>query len=200
VAVRLNQGGLTPPVKMVEQIVRWVPIPAHIMLRENSGFALKGRKGIEKIKGDARDMAKLGIGGLITGYVQAGKLDLEALREITEAAPSTPFTIHNAIEFTNNPLEALRSLREFPSVDRVFVTGGRGSLWDRIERLPSYQEAFGPGRLLVLGNLKLQDLKLAHHSTDIQTFHIGLAARTPPSASGAVDVRKVREARRLLSQ
>ncbi|HEX5482818.1 MAG TPA: copper homeostasis protein CutC [Terriglobia bacterium] len=199
IAVRLDQGGITPPVRMVEAIVGRVPIVARVMLRENSGFTLRGREELEKLKADAQRLAKLRIDGLITGYVKAGRLDLETLRQIADAVPTTRFTIHNAIEMTEDPLEALRSLRGFTRVDKALITGGKGNLPERVGRVPAYEAAFGPGRSLVLGNLRLQDLGFAYRSTDIQTFHVGLAARTPPDAAGAVDVKKVREARRLLS-
>jgi len=199
VAIRLDQGGLTPSLSLVESILRRVPIPAGIMLRETSGFTLNGSEELEKLKGEATALAKLPIDGLITGHVRGGRLDLSTLRQLTEAAPAMRFTVHNAIEMTSDPLAALRALRNLPSVDGALVTGGSGSLAERMARLPGYEQALGPNRRLVLGGLYLKNLAEAHWSTDIQTFHLGIAVRTPENPLGKVDTQKVKEARRLLS-
>ena len=199
VAIRLDQGGLTPPLSMVESILRRVPIPARIMLRERSGFTMTGSDELDKLKGEAEDLAKLPIDGLITGYVRAGGLDLSALRQLIDAAPAMRFTVHNAIEMTSDPLAALHALRNFPSVDGALVTGGEGSLAERMARLPGYEKALGPGRRLVLGGLHLEDVAKAYRSTDIRTFHLGIGVRTPETSLGKVDAEKVQEARRLLS-
>jgi copper homeostasis protein len=199
VAVRLDQGGLTPPLSMVEQILQRVPIPARIMLRDNSGLTLTGPDELAKLSTEARALAKLPIDGLIVGFIRNGQLDLTVLRHLAGAAPSLRFTVHNAIEATTDPLAALRSLRRLPSVDGALVTGGSGSLSERIARLPAYEEALGPDRRLTLGGLHLQDLSVARWSTDIRTFHLGVGVRKSESPLGEVDIEKVKEARRLLS-
>jgi copper homeostasis protein len=199
VAVRLDQGGLTPSLSLVESILRRVPIASRVMLREHSGFTLTGREELDKLKGDAEALSKLPLDGLITGHVRDGGLDLSALRQLTEAAPSTHFTVHNALEMTSDPLAALRALRNFPAVDGALVTGGKGSESERIAHLPDYELALGPNRRLILGGLHLKDITEVRRSTDISTFHLGTGVRTPENPLGKVDAEKVKKARRLLS-
>jgi copper homeostasis protein len=198
VAVNLQHGGLTPPTAMMKQITRRVPIPARAMLRMNEGFVVKDRNELEGLIALAQALAPLGIEGFITGHIKDGKLDLETLARLVSAVPSAKFTIHNAIEMTKEPLEALRALRGFPTVDRALVTGGNGSLPQRAERVAEYEQTIGPGRLIVLGGLHLHDIPQLRASTDISIFHVGLAVRTPERPNGAVAVEKVREARWLL--
>jgi copper homeostasis protein len=198
VTVDLERGGLTPPTVMMEQITRRVPIPARAMLRVNEGFVLKGSNELERLIAQAQALAPLGIEGFITGHLKDGKLDLETLDRLVSAVPSAKFTIHNAIEMTDEPLEALRALRGFPTVDRALVTGGKGSVSQRAKLVSEYEQAIGPSRLIVLGGLHLHDIPKLHAFTDISIFHVGLAVRTPELPNGAVDIEKVREARHLL--
>lgn len=72
VTVRLDEGGLTPPLKMVEDILRHVPIPARAMLRENSGFELSGPEELEKLQAGARALAKLRIDRAHHGVCEIG--------------------------------------------------------------------------------------------------------------------------------
>ncbi len=124
IEVQLDQGGLTPPLPLVKNILRKVPLPARVMLRLDVrfqlDFTLRGRKQLEELKSHARALSRLKIDGFLTGYSRDGVLDLKALSEIIYAAPSTHYTIHNVIEFTKDPLAALRSLRDFHQIDRAW--------------------------------------------------------------------------------
>ena len=198
----LIDAGLTPPQQLVEDILDKAPLPARVMLRLDvqspTDFALRSKAQLDELKSRARTLASLKIEGLLTGYSRDGKLDLETLREIIDAAPATHYTIHNVIEFTDDPLAALRSLSGFPQVDRAMVPCGTGTLAERMKRIPAYDAALGPHRLLVLGGLGLDMLSTLRRETDIRSFHLGKAVRTPQAPSGKVDQSKVEMAHKLL--
>ncbi len=228
ITVRLDQAGLMPPVEMVRQILQSVPLPARVMLRDRADFSVGGNAELESLKRKAREFAELtvvpkyeGISsrgglrppifrrsesavtakveGLVTGYVKDGKLDLTTLEEIIGSAPKMRVTVHHAIETTGDPLAALRALRNLPNVDRALVSGGAGSLEQRIERLSQYRDAFGPDRSLIAGgNLTLDMLKALRDSAGIRIFHLGRAVRTPEESGGGVDSKKVSRAASLL--
>ncbi len=202
IEVRLTEGGLTPPTQLVEDILGRTPLTARVMLRLDvefpTDFALRSRAQLDDLKSHARALSGLGIDGLLTGYSRNGKLDLETLREIINAAPTTHYTVHNVIEFTDDPLAALRSLSSFPQVDRAMVPCGSGTLAERMRRIPAYEAALGPHRRLVLGGLDLDMLSTLRRETNIRTFHLGTAVRTPQTASGKVDRAKVKRAHDLL--
>ncbi|MGO9275415.1 MAG: copper homeostasis protein CutC [Terriglobia bacterium] len=199
VCVGLDHAGLTPPPKLVEQILARVPLRVRIMVRESAAFAISGGAELDALKRRARAFAALGVDGLVTGHTKDGKLDLEALQEIIGAAPSMRFTIHHAIEETTDPLATLRALRGFPNVDCALVKGGTGTLAERVERLAAYQQALGDKATLVVGgNVTLEMLPTLRGTTFLRAFHLGRAARTPEATSGAVDWQKVRKAMKLL--
>jgi copper homeostasis protein len=198
----LIDGGLTPPQQLVEDILQNSPLPARVMLRLDvqspSDFALRSKAQLDELKSRAHALSSLKIEGLLTGYSRDGKLDLETLREIIDAVPTTRYTIHNVIEFTDDPLAALRSLSGFPQVDRAMVPCGTGTLAERMKRIPDYEAALGPQRLLVLGGLELDMLSTLRRETDIRSYHLGKAVRTPQNPSGKVDQSKVEMAHKLL--
>ena len=202
IEVQLGQGGLTPPLPLVKNILRKVLLTARVMLRLDVrfqlDFSLRSRQQLDELKSYARALSRLNIDGFLTGYSRDGVLDLKTLSEIIDAAPATHYTIHNVIEFTKDPLAALRSLRKFHQIDRAMVTCGRGSLAERMRRIPAYEAALGPNRRIVLGGLEVDMLSTLRRHTNIRTFHLGTAVRTPHTASGKVDRAKVQEAHRLI--
>ena len=207
VTVRLDQGGLTPPMDMVLQIMQHVPLPIRVMLRDRPDFFIGSARELEGLIQKAAEFATVGIrtnangwiDGVVTGHIKDGNLDLAALQKIIIAAPNLRVTVHHAIEATADPLETLRTLRGFETVDRALVSGGAGSVEDRIDRLVRLRAALGPERSLIAGgNVTLDILKPLRDATGIRIFHLGRALRTPEEPSGHVDRDKVRAAADLL--
>ncbi len=201
VTIRLDQAGLTPPVELVRQIIESTPLPVRVMLRDRPDFSAGSSDEIELLKQKAHEFAGMNIDGLVTGFVRSGGFDFEALACITGITPSTKITAHHAVEATQNPAETLRMLREYPGVDRALVSGGRGTLAERIERLSQYREVFGEKRSLIVGgHLALEMLPPVRKATGIRIFHLGRAVRTPEKPDGCVDSNKVRRAVELVTQ
>lgn len=200
VTVSLEQAGLTPPRHLVEAIVREVPLPARVMLRERPAFVLTGAEELSALQHAARDFVRIGVEGFVAGHVKDGNLDVEALQATIAAGGERPVTVHTAIEQTNDPISALRSLRNFPAADRALVRAGT-TIEQRIGRLPDYERAIGPGKSLILGgDIKLDMLQSLVCRTSVRIFHLGRAVRTPEIPSAPVDEVKVRNAVRLLTE
>lgn len=200
ITVQLSQSGLTPPFEMVREILRRTPLPARVMIRERDDFNLQGPEELKILKAHAQAFASLPVEGLVTGYVKNGSLDLDALNGVIAAAPSLRFTVHNAIEQTSDPIQALREVRSCANVDRALVHGGSyRPLEERIARLREYGLALGPGRNLIIGGgLTLETLSAFRREPSFHIFHLGRAVRTPEEPSGKVDAKKVRKAMELL--
>lgn len=200
VTVSLEQAGLTPPRQLVEAIARQVPLPARVMLRERPAFVLGGAEELSTLQRAAHDFAHIGIEGFVTGYIKGGKLDLDALQATIDAGDAHPVTVHNAIEQTNDPIEALHALRNFPAADRALVRAGN-IVEERIERIPEYERAIGPGKSLILGgDITLDMLQPLARRTSVCIFHLGRAVRIPETPGAPVDAAKVRTAVRLLTE
>ena len=197
--VRLDQDGLTPPAGLVRDVMERVKIPVRVMLRDRADFALGTLEDLARLKRQAGEFVRLGVEGLVAGFVSEGGLDLESLEAILAEVPAARCTVHRAVEQTRNPAAALRSLRRFANVDRALLSGGTGTLEERVGRWASYREALGPGRRLVAGGgLTLEMLPALREKTPLTVFHLGRSVRTPEESGGRVDAVKVRRAYELL--
>jgi copper homeostasis protein len=106
-AVDLQRGGLTPPATLVQSVVSSISIPTRVMLREGPGFEIASATELDTLVAKARELSRLKIDGFVTGFLKGGDLDLDALHRILAAAPSTPFTFHNALERSTNLIAAI---------------------------------------------------------------------------------------------
>lgn len=208
VAVNLQEGGFTPPIELVKRVVEEVPIAARIMIRERPGVVLSGSAELRGLVEKERAVTHYRINGLVLGYVKNGEIDMPTIRALIAAEPSAHYTIHNAIEFTRDPVETLKKLTIFPQVDLALVGGRRFShpetpLAQRIAHLKAYKAVWDNGkRLLLVNGMKVDEIKQIQREAGVREFHVGEQVRTParPYPWGKVDAKKVRAVVELLAR
>ncbi|HEY1213275.1 MAG TPA: copper homeostasis protein CutC [Bryobacteraceae bacterium] len=183
----LEDEGLTPTSQIVHEVTRAVSIPVRVILRNSPTMEAGSEDEIQRLVTEAEAFADTNIDGFVLGFVQHGALDLDAMERILSAAPEVPVTFHRAFEHVRDPLETIRQLKQFPSVDRILTNGGEGSWEQRKLRLREWQEAAAPQiKIVVGGGLTSALLSEFAQETPFTEFHVGRAARTPPMPSGTV--------------
>ncbi len=189
----LDQDGLTPPLRLVERIVGEVSIPVRVMLRETPDFAPTG---LDTLREKAKRLAELGVDGVVLGFLDGGRIDLAALHRVLEAAPTLSATFHRAFDAVENTQAALATLLAIPGVDRILTSGGAGEWPERVARLEAWRQT-AQGRITILagGGMDAEAIRHLRTHTSIVEFHIGRAARTPPTATAPLDAARIREFR-----
>jgi copper homeostasis protein len=183
----LEDEGLTPTSQTVHEVTCAVSIPVRVILRNSPTMEAGSEDEIQRLVTEAEALADTNIDGFVLGFVQHGTLDLDVMERILSAAPEVPVTFHRAFEHVRDPLETIRQLKQFPSVDRILTNGGEGSWEQRKLRLREWQEAAAPQiKIVVGGGLTSALLSEFAQETPFTEFHVGRAARTPPMPSGTV--------------
>ncbi len=188
----LEEGGLTPPLEIVRQVLQAVSIPVRIMLRENASMSIAGPAELETLKTRARELANYPVGGFVLGFVKGGRIDLNATREILAQAPDCRATFHRACEHVDDSLRAIAELKQIPQIDRI-LTSSAGESWPEAkERLLFWQGAAMPEiRILVGIGLSTSALEGIAQETALTELHVGRAARSPQIFSGAINRARI---------
>ncbi|MFB3905540.1 MAG: copper homeostasis protein CutC [Acidobacteriota bacterium] len=196
-----DAGGLTPPAGLVAEIAGNVSLPLRVMIREKEGYEAGGRADLKRLRDRAREMADLGVDGLVLGFLRGGALDNEALAFILEAVPDTKVTFHHAFEALPDPLGEIPSLKQHPQIDRILTAGGTGGIPARVARLARYKAAASPQIQILAGGGMNEDLiRRLRRETRIVEFHTGRATRFPPTIDGPVNAERVRRLLQALDQ
>jgi copper homeostasis protein len=183
----LDRGGLTPPVELVRTIKDAVDLPLRVMVRESGGYAISGDAELERLCVAAEAFAKLGVDGLVLGFLQDGVVDLELTARVLAAAPNVKATFHHAFEDAADQLQALSELKKLGQVDRVLSHGGSGTLSARTQRLNVYAHAAVPQLTIIAGGgIDRSAIESLKRTTIIREFHVGRAAREGNQVTGAV--------------
>lgn len=196
---RLDLGGLTPGFELVEAILKLVPIPVRVMLRESPTYTVADDAERRRLLDAARRFASLPIDGLVLGFLRDGEVDEELLGEMLAAAPSLRATFHRAFEDVRDPERAVMALKLHPQIDRILTSGGPGDLSTRIKRLSVCVSDAAPEIVILAGGgVTAESIPRLRREAGIREFHVGRAARVDDRVETAVDVGRVRALATLL--
>jgi copper homeostasis protein len=188
----LDQDGLTPSLDLVREIMSTVPLPVRVMVRENAGMAISNPRELALLQSQAAAFAKLPIDGLVLGWITAdGEVDIASLHAVLDGLDCR-VTFHRAIEHVSDPLQAIRTLKQFPQIDRILTSGGSGLWRDRQASLLDLQAAAAPEiQILVAVGIAPDALAGVFEASEFQDVHVGRAVRQSQDVSGAVDRQMV---------
>jgi copper homeostasis protein len=188
-----ERGGMTPPLKLVQDILDAVTLPVRVMLRESESYEVPGQVEKEKLYAAARALSRLKVDGLVLGFLIEGQIDVEMTESVLSCAPNLAATFHHAFEEAEDPFTAIRVLKRLKQVDRILTSGGTGEWPEKIERLSRFQEEAGPEiEILAGGGIDQQSLRRIFQTTGIREFHVGRGAREPATITGVVRSERVK--------
>jgi copper homeostasis protein len=189
----LDLQGLTPPLDLVEQIVRAVAVPVRVMIRLNDRFTATESE-LSAMERQVAAFAALPLDGLIFGlHDNTGRLDFAAMDRVLRHAPAQwGWTLHRAFDFAaGDAAEKLDAVTRHGRADRILSADS----W-RLAPPPGLQFDF---RFIAGGGLDATNL---HNYLDspCREFHFGRAARRTPDPLAPVDARRVGELRKILDR
>lgn len=187
-----ERGGLTPPVKLVQDILDAVTLPVRVMLRESESYEAVGRVEKEKLYAAATGLSGLKVDGVVLGFLRKGQIDVQLTAAVLSCAPNLAGTFHHAFEEAEDQYTAIRVLKRLKQVDRILTSGGIGEWPEKMERLSRFQEEAGPEiEILAGGGLDEHSMRMICEATRIREFHVGRAAREPANRTGVVRSERV---------
>lgn len=193
----MRDGGLTPPLSVVDAIKHATSLPLRVMVRENAGFETSEAE-IEAMRAAAWEFTKLDVDGLVVGFAKSGELSLAEFERVIEAAPGVPITFHRAFDTLTDPLAAIDRLSASRRIDAILTSGGEGPAHERCARLRDYV-ARARSRLTIIagGGVDEESFGLLVKDGAVQWIHVGRAARDGIDAEGPVSSTSVRRLRDL---
>jgi copper homeostasis protein len=196
ISINLVVGGLTPPLDLVRRVRDAVSLDVHVIVRPHARDFVYTPVEIEQILHDTRALAKIGIDSVVFGAQSPdGRLNIDLIKEVKQAADSVSITVHRAIDESVEPEAALEALK--PVVTRILTSGPAPNTWDGRDGLRRWVADFGDDFSFVAsGGLKADFLSDYITYVRAQEYHFGGAARTDEK----VDSAKVQQLREIIDQ
>jgi copper homeostasis protein len=170
----LEWDGLTPTEELLNDTLSLITIPIMAMVRSRKGDFVYSKDEMQEMIRSMAFLEKAGVHGIVFGsLLKNNEIDLDALHQISSAAPNLPLTFHKAIDYTSDPLHSLKLLAKEKVVSTVLTSGGIGSAWENREILKKMVE-FGKNHnmtVLVAGGVRHDNLAELHAFLNATAYH-----------------------------
>ena len=165
-------GGITPSLALFERIREKVDIPIHVLLRPRFGDFLYSEEELEVLVRQAKMFAQAGADNLVIGCLTPdGRLDLEAMNRIIDAANGTPVNLHRAFDMCRDLDEALEDAKKLGVVS-ILTSGGYASAKEGAKVLDDLKKKAGNIDIMAGAGMNAQNIKFMLNTTSLTAFHM----------------------------
>jgi copper homeostasis protein len=171
--VDLANGGTTPPVRLIRDVVGTVTAPVFVMIRPRAGDFVYAARERDLMARQVEQAIASGAAGLVLGALQADRrVDVAATRVLVGLAGGRPVTFHRAFDETPDLESALDDLID-AGVSRVLTSGGAANALDGSSRLAALVRKAGD-RLVVLagGGVRGHNVATIVRTTGVREVHM----------------------------
>ena len=142
----LALGGLTPTAGLMAAVAG---IKAHAMIRPRSGDFCYAAAEVAVMRADIGAVRAAGLAGVVLGAnLPDGRLDLDLLAALVDAARGLDLTLHRAVDLTPDPLAAVDQAVTL-GFHRILSSGGAKTAVSGIARLRA-MTGHAAGRIVVM--------------------------------------------------
>ncbi len=169
----LDLDGLTPATKLIKEVIAQVQIPVRVIIRPRAGDFVYSKAELDAMKTSIQLCKELGVAGVVFGVLKSdNSLDLVANGKLARAAKPMKTVIHKAIDYTPDPLEALKQVIHLKSIDTVLTSGGLATAFDGIETLKAMIELAGDElELMPAGRITNLNVEELHSILNANAYH-----------------------------
>lgn len=167
----LSVGGLTPSVGLMSLAGR-SPVPCYAMIRPRPGNFVYSRDDLAVMEDDVRFAASCGIAGVVFGAnLPDGRLDRDALKQLSEVIGSMPRTLHRAFDLVPDIADAIEIAIDC-GFERILSSGRAVSACEGIDDLKATIKA-AAGRISIMpgSGVNLDTIEALLTQLDVAEVH-----------------------------
>lgn len=145
----IPEGGTTPSYGDILMARKSIGIKLHVIIRPRGGDFLYSPLEQEIMLHDIRIAKELGADGVVFGCLTAdGKVDMDVMRKMMQAAEGMNVTFHRAFDMCSNPQEALEQIIEL-GCSRILTSGQEATAEQGIPLLKELVKQ-ADGRIIIM--------------------------------------------------
>ena len=192
----IPEGGTTPSYGMIKSARESINISLNVIIRPRGGDFLYSKEELKEMLYDIQTARKLGADGLVFGCLTPeGKVDIEAMKPLMEAAGDTPVTFHRAFDHSSDPMQALEDIISLGCA-RILTSGCRPTALEGADLLSQLVETAGD-RIIIMPGCGVKENNIAEiarlsgarefHFSARESVESGMIFRNSEVAMGSED-------------
>ncbi|MEO2208260.1 copper homeostasis protein CutC [Paenibacillus pabuli] len=197
----MSEGGLTPSVGIIEQVVSRVSIPVYVMIRPHSRSFCYSAEDIRVMTQKVRIAKELGASGIVIGALsEGGEVDRVTMESCLAEAQGLGVTFHRAMDVSASLTGTLKSISKLGQVERVLTSGGKRTAPEAMTELKQLHElGQALGVTVMAGSgVTLDRIRDLVRQTGITEIHMGSGVRYGGSFQEPIHPQWVAEAKQHL--
>ena len=183
-------GGVTPSYGVIKAIAEaGLDIDINVLIRPREGGFCYSDDEVATMCRDIEFCRSVGVHGVVIGALTPeGDIDLEACRQMMDAAGNLSVTVHRAYDVCRNPKEALEQIIAL-GCDRLLTSGQQPSAETGAEFLAELVEQ-AAGRIIIMpgAGVNPQNIAYIEQKTAATEFHSTAAINASDSAYRGANV------------
>lgn len=190
VCAAMIEGGTTPSIGLVEEVLASGSLPAFVMIRPRGGDFAYDDGEVRVMLRDIAAVRRAGAHGIVSGALDRfNMIDLDVTRRLVEAAAPLPFTFHRAIDLTPSVEHSVDLLRA-AGVTRVLTSGGASSALVGADVIAGLVRRAGTGLMIVAGGgVRAENVVQLVQRTRVREVHARPTRLHAGASAGAREVR-----------
>jgi copper homeostasis protein len=170
--VRLDEGGITPPLELIRSVKRAVAIPVCVLVRPRAGDFVYSVAELATMGRDIESAIAAGADGIVTGALtREGRVDVDGTQALVRAAHEVPVTFHRAFDHARDMFEVLEKLVELGAA-RVLTSGGAASATEGAETIAALVTQSGERlRVVAAGAVRAHNVGQLLRRTHVREVH-----------------------------
>lgn len=175
----ISEGGITPPMSLLQQVIASTTLPVHVMVRPRGGDFLYSSNEYDRMKHDIVHASGAGAEGVVFGILRNdGSVDMDRCRELIQLAKPMHVTFHRAFDMTSDPYTALEEIISL-GAETILTSGHRRTVTDGMEVIRELvKRADNRIEIMAGGGVNAMSAYLLYKS-GVRSFHF--TARKPIS-------------------
>ena len=171
----LADGGITPSLGLLEQVVASVAIPVHCMVRPRGGDFCYSTGELRAMERDIQLAKAAGAAGVVLGVLTPeGMVDVPVTRHLVQIARPMQVTFHRAFDVTRDLEAALEDIIA-AGADIVLTSGGAERITEATDVVMKLVERAGT-RIEVMGGsgVRVHNAAALWEATGVSAIHASL--------------------------
>lgn len=199
--ISLDEGGITPSLGKIKNVINAVDIPVFVMLRPHGNSFTYTEEDFAVMLDDLRIIQLFGAKGIVFGALtRENVIDSRMLESIVSQANGLEIAFHRAFDDINNQFLALEKLNECSKITHVLTSGGPGKAFNNMEQLRKlikYSETMNI-KILVGSGVSINNAQ-QFLNIGAKELHVGSSVRFDESFHSPINIELVRKLKKIMT-
>jgi len=166
------EGGTTPSLGLIKQVVKELKIKLFVLIRPRGGDFCYTTDEFDIIKSDIDYCRQVGVDGIVSGVLNVnGSIDIGRTKELVERAQDMDFTFHRAFDLVEDYRKGIEDVI-VTGASRILTSGLKENVEDGAATLKDLvQRSKGRISIMAGGGLNSGNLKYIMEETGCSEFH-----------------------------